>query len=288
MANYDGKNNGGYPSKPGVGGLYPDGQADSGYGRMEPLLEPAQLKNRFMKGIPLISKIKNPLTGEYDRWTDTDLEEEIRRAVLVLEQEASLDILPTQHVEKQDFIRQDYESFGYMKTRHKPVVSIEEMAIVPANNLQVYEVPLDWIETAYLGVSGQINIVPLNVAVQNGGFIPSQSAGGAVFLSILAQNNIIPAYWRLVYTTGFTNGIVPVAVNEWIGRQAAAQILSQLLTTYVNATSHSLGMDGMSQSVGAPVIKALEERIEKLEQERDKLTRKFRRMFGQGIATTAV
>ena len=130
--------------------------------------------------------------------------------------------------------------------------------------------------------------MPLNVAVQNGGFIPSQSAGGAVFLSILAQNNIIPAYWRITYTTGWQNGIFPVAVNELIGLQAARQILEKIYATYVNATSHSLGIAGMSQSIGAPQLKALEGRLEQMEKQAESLWRKLRRSFGQGLVMGAV
>jgi hypothetical protein len=286
MAIYNGSDNGGYSSKPGLGANLPTGQVDSGFARLEPLLTPEQLVNRFLKGIPLVSKIKDPFTGKYATWSKTDLEEEIRRAILNIETEASIDIMPVQHAEKQEFNRFDYSSFGYLKTRHKPVQSIEEFSIVPANNIEVYIVPLDWIETAYLSW-GQINIVPLNVAVQNGGFIPSQSAGGAVFLSILAQNSWIPAYWRITYTTGWPNGILPVVVNEAIGAQAAYQVLEKIVATCMFLTSHSLGMDGMSQSVGAPNIALLTARVDQLEKEKDKIIKKLRRMFGQGIVTTA-
>jgi hypothetical protein len=287
MADYSGRHNGGYPSKPGLGALVPAGQVDSGFGRLEPVVDAEEVVNRQLKGIPLVSKIINPFTGKPDVYTPEDVEKEIRRAINTLETMYSFDIMPTQHAEKAEFNRQDYESFGYLKTRARPVQSVEEFAIVPANNIQVYEVPLDWIETAYLGW-GQINIVPLNVAVQNGGFIPSQSAGGAVFLSILAQNNIIPAYWRITYTTGWVNGTVPVIVNELISLQAAIQILEKLLATYILVTSHSLGIDGLSQSVGQPMIALWQKRIEQMEEKREVVGKKLRRLFGQGIATGAI
>lgn len=286
MADYTGKNNGGFPSKTGLGALIPGGQVDSAFGRLEPILTPEQLVSRFLKGIPLVSKIKNPFTNKFDVWTPDDIQEEILRAINTVETNYNFIIMPTQIAEKAEFNRMDYESFGYLKTRQRPVLSIEEFAIVPANNIQVYEVPLDWIETAYLGW-GQLNIVPLNVAVQNGGFIPSQSAGGAVFLSILAQNNIIPAYWRITYTCGWANGNVPVIVNEIVGNQAAIQILEKLLATYVNTTSHSLGLDGASQSVGAPQVALLQKRIEQMGLARDTSAKKLRRAFGQGIVSGA-
>jgi hypothetical protein len=287
MANYDGgQGNAGYPSKPGLGALLPGGQVDSGFARMEPLLTPKELVNRHLKGIPLVSKMKNPVTNKYDVWTPEDLESEIKRAITNIENELGIDIMPIQHAEKQEFNRFDYSAFGYMKTRHKPVQSIEQFSIVPANNEQVYIIPLDWIETAY-AEWGQFAIVPLNVAVQNGGFIPAQSAGGAVFLSILAQNSWIPAYWRVTYTTGWPNGILPVVVNELIGVVAAYQVLSKLLATWIVVTSHSLGMDGMSQSVGTPQIALFKDRIDELKEEKAVIGKKLRRMFGQGISTTA-
>ena len=287
MADYSGKFNGGYPSKPGLGDLIPAGKVDSAFGRLEPLLTPAQVQSRFLKGIPLVSKMKNPITGKFDVYTPEEIQEEIQRAINTIETEYNIIIMPTQITEKAEFNRMDYESFGYLKTRQRPVYSIEEFAIVPANNIQVYEVPLDWIETAYLGW-GQLNIVPLNVAVQNGGFIPSQSAGGAVFLSILAQNSIIPAYWRVTYTCGWPNGILPVVVNEMVGNQAAIQILEKLLATWIVTTSHSLGIDGMSQSVGQPVIALWQKRLEQMELHKSTIGKKLRRMFGQGIVTGAL
>ena len=287
MADYSGGENGGYPSKPGVGLIYPAGAVDSGWNRMEPLLTPEQLYNRHLKGFPLVSKFLNPITGKADRWTSDDLKDEVERAVSVLELELHIDIFPCQHMEKLPFIRQDYESFGYMKLKCRPVVSIEELAIVPANNIQVYEVPLDWGETAYLA-EGQINIVPLNVAVQNGGFIPSQSAGGAVFLSILAQNSVIPAYWRITYTTGWVNAILPRVVNEIIGYQAAIQVLEKVMLTYVNSTSHSLGADGLSQSVGTPNIQLFEQRLTSLQAQKDVIKQKLKKMFGQSLFSGAI
>jgi hypothetical protein len=282
MAVYDGSQNGGFPSKPGSGQLLPENAVDSGWNRLETLITPEKLVRRHLFGIPLVSRFKNPITGKFDVLQPDDIKDEIERAVSNLELEMQLDIFPVQHQEKYPFDRHAYEAFGYFQTYHRPVVSIEELAIVPANNIQVYEVPLDWVETAYLS-KGQINIVPLNVAVQNGGFIPSQSAGGAVFLSILAQNSFIPAYWRITYTTGWPNGILPRVVNEVIGYQAAIQILSMLMTTYVPTASHSLGIDSLSQSISTPIYQLFQMRIEQLEKDKKQIIGKLKNIYGLKI-----
>jgi len=53
-------------------------------------------------------------------------------------------------------------------------------------------------------------------------------------------------------------------------------------------TSHSLGIDGLSQSVGQPMIALWQKRIEQMEEKREVVGKKLRRLFGQGIATGAI
>jgi hypothetical protein len=273
-------------SKPGLGQLLPAGQVDSAFGRAEPIITPAQLVSRYTKGIPLASKLVNPFTGKVDVWTQEDVQEEIGLAINALEVLYGFDIMPVQHAEKYEFNRLDYSNFGYLRLRHKPVSSIEEFAIVPSNNVPIFEVPLSWVETAYLEW-GQLNIVPLTIGSTSGA-IPAQATGGAVFLSILSQSSIIPAYWQLTYTTGWANGVVPVVINELIGNLAAEEILSKILASYIDTTSHSVGMDGMSQSVGQPQVALLTARIEQLAAKREALAKKLRRNFGQGIVCGAI
>lgn len=267
--------------KSGVGDVFPENVVEKSWGDLEPLITPEQLVNRHLFGIPLVSRIKDPVTGKAQRFTAEMLQDEIARAIKRAEQDTHCSINPVTRHEKQPFDRQEYESFGYFRISHRPVTNILALKVVPANNLDIYTVPLAWVETAYLA-RGQINVVPLNIAIQNGGFIPSQSAGGAVFLSILAQKSWIPAYWEIDYACGFPDNLFPIIINELIGIIAAKQILEMLAATWWN-TSHSIGLDAMSQSISTPGPQIFNLRIAALEENRKRIVKQLRAVFGMNL-----
>src|SRR6266404_3753543 len=92
---------------------YPEGATFSAYGRLEPLITPDQLKSRFLKGIPMVLKIKDPTTGQNFRITDDELADYVELAVNDAEEETHTIIAPTQFTEKLPFQKQDFEAFGY-------------------------------------------------------------------------------------------------------------------------------------------------------------------------------
>src|SRR6185369_13911889 len=106
------------------------------------------------------------------------------------------------------------------------------------------------------------------------------STGGAFFLSILGNRQWIPAYWKITYTSGFKDGMVPRVINELISTIAAMEILSQLAATYARVQSHSLGIDGLSQSVSTPGPAVFQVRIQELTDKRKALVGKIRAKYG--------
>lgn len=266
-------------SKQGVGAVDPTHAIASSYDRLEPLVTPQQIRDEFLFGIPLVSKFVNPSTGKYDVMSDSAIGKIIERAVSMVETMVGIDVFPVQRKEKHPFDRCLYESLGYFKLEHRPATSIDQMAVVPANNTDVYVVPIEWIESAYLD-KGQINIIPLTIAFQNGGFIPSQSSGGAMFLAILGQKHWIPAFWQIIYTSGFKDGLIPRQVNELIGTIASIEILSMLAATWAGSTSHSLGYDSMNQSISTPGPQIFSVRIQDLMTKRDALIGKIKGKYG--------
>jgi hypothetical protein len=198
--------------------------------------------------------------------------------VSLTEIEANFDIFPVKYREKTAFDRNAFDSFGYMELKRRPVSSVDRLTVTPSNQVDVYQVPQAWIEASGFQ-RGQVNIVPLTIAFTNGGFIPSQSAGGAAFLSILGAKGWIPAYWQIEYTTGFPDGMLPRELNELIGVVAAIETLSSLATTDADATSRSLSIDGLGQSVGGPGPQKYQTRIELLMQKKQMLIDKFKGKF---------
>ena len=305
-------------TKPTLGDLGTIGGVDSSWVRLEPLITADKLRNNFLMLLPLVSGIADPLTGKRMAITNDQLDEIIIQAVSIAEAESGLQLFPTQISEKLAFDANEFRQFGYFKLRNRPISAIQALQVVPANGnpmtsggvqtagaspnynpfapttdpsgiaysgASIYSVPVEWIETSHLYV-GQINILPINIATtgQWGTFMTygagNQSAGGAFFLSILGSQPWVPAFWRVTYTTGFPDAKFPRFVNQYIGTIAAIEVLSMLAATYARSTSHSIGLDGLSQSISGPGAGIFQVRIAELEAKRKLLKGKLKAAYG--------
>lgn len=267
-------------------GLYPENAQDSEFSRLEPLIGYEEIRDRYLFGIPLVSTIKDPITGKNAVMTPDMVKDIIVSAVNMAEIDCKIDIFPVQHRTKLPFDRNLYDAYGYFQMPMRPITSIEKIAVTPANQQDVYIVPLEWVEMAN-AIRGQINIVPMTAAFIQGGFIPAGSTGGAFFLAILGNRAWIPAYWQIDCTSGYPNGMMPRIVNDLIGTITAQEILSQLAATYRNQ-SFSQGVDGLSQSVSTPGPQLYKVRMDELEEKRKRLTNRIKALYGRKIYTSHV
>jgi hypothetical protein len=227
------------------------------------------------------------LTNEPIEMTHDQVKDIIDSSVQTAELQLKVDIFPVKHREKYPFDRNLYEAYGHMMLRNRPVASLDKLSVTPSNGLDVYVVPLEWIETANMH-RGQINIVPMTAAFIQGGFVPTGSTGGAFFLAILGNRGWIPAYWQAEYTTGWKDGMVPRVINDYVGCLAAIEILSMLAATNARSQSHSLSLDGGSQSVSTPGPGIYKVRMDSLEAKRIGLEKKLKAMFGRKIFVSQV
>lgn len=266
-------------SKGRPGAQFPDNAVDSAWNRLEPLITAEKLRSQFLFGIPLVSALRDPITKKADVLTDDILKDIIVRSLELAEVETGIDIMPLKRRDKLPFDRFEYESFGYLRIPHRPISTVDSLDIVPADGNTVYKVPLEWVETAYLQW-GQINIVPLTIATGTGGFVPVNTAGGAVFLSIFANMPWMPAFWQVEYTTGYLDGKLPRHINELIGTIAAMEVLGLLGATYARVTSSSLGIDSLSQSVSGPGPQLFAVRIQELADKKKELIKKIKTNAG--------
>jgi hypothetical protein len=251
--------------KEGLGSVYPVNAVTAAYERLEPIISFNELKTRYLFGIPLVSAMVDPTTKTKAKLEPEDVKIIIDGAIQRIEMDLNIDIYSVQRKERYPFDAPAIEKFGYLRTEHAPINSISSMTITAPNNTDIYTVPLDWISPAYF-IKGQINILPWLASSQSiGGIAPSGNNGGAFFLSVLGMSFFNPAYWQLVYTTGFPDGMVPRVVNDLIGISAAIDILSMLGATYARSTSASLSLDGMAQAVAQPGPNIYQVRIENLE-----------------------
>lgn len=262
-----------------VGAALPENAIQAEFPQMEPLITPELLRSRHLLGVSLACA-KDPVTGKATIITDDILRDIIDGAVAQAELELKIDIFPVKRREKHPFDANLYASFGYFQLSHRPASSVDKLSVTPSNNLDIYVLPNDWVETAYLA-RGQINIVPLTVAFVQGTQIPSSGVGGgAAYLQILGNKAWIPAWWQIEYTSGFPGGMLPRILNEYIASRAAVEVLSQLALSFARANSQSLGIDGLSQSVSTPGPQIFKGRTDELEEKMKAIGKKLRALFG--------
>jgi hypothetical protein len=269
-------------SKDAIGASLPLNAVEQSWERVEPLITPEQLVKRHLFGIPLASAMKNAQTGRPDLMDPETIKEFISQAVSLVEMEVGIDIFQNQYNEKHAFDKAPYDNMGFLRVRNRPVSSIQSLEIVPSNQQSVFAVPLEWVDIGYLQ-QGQINLIPLTIALKSGTTVPlNSSVGGATFLSIFGHRAWIASFFQVAYTTGFKDGNLPKIVNQLIGTVAAMEILSSLGATYAKTNSTSLSIDGLSQSISQPGPNLFQARLKELGEKRLWLTNKIKRQYSLG------
>lgn len=240
--------------------------------RVEPLLTPEQLKSRFLKGIFLFFP-------NGDTFSDDDLKDRIYLASNQVELDLKTTLVREQRQEKLSFNQQDYKAYIHLTAEQGPVISIEELAIVSADQNNIFQIPPTWIETTNFA-KRIINVIPLLAAYGVNSVQGAVGNAGIAFLTVIDGLNWVPAYWQIKYTSGISNveGSVPTVVNELIGCVAAIDLLSMLALLYVH-TSQSQSQDGISQSSSGPGPRIYQLRIEELEKKRAVLQKQLRAIF---------
>lgn len=222
------------------------------FGRVEALITADELRSRFLHSVPSL-----------DNFSDAELKREIESAMNQIELETGISLYKTQKRQRMPYDAALYRSFLYMKMNHRPILSVEKVAVISSDGQGIYNVPLEWLEASFFH-KGQINLLPIMSVFGIGGVKASDSASGnLIFLQALANYNWLPAFWTVEYTVGIshTDGHMPVVMNDLIGITAALNVLSALQTTNIY-TSQSLSQDGISQSSSGPGPQIFQPRID--------------------------
>lgn len=240
--------------------------------RCEPFLTPELLISRFLKGIPL--KFRNG-----DSFTPEDLKDQINLAMNNAELLLGRTITREAFQDKLPFDYSLYKAYIHLKAEKGPILSLEQLAIVSADNNNIFEIPPTWIETSNFS-KNQINVIPLLAAYGVNQVSGAVGNAGIAFLTILDGLQWCPAYWNIQYTAGLSNkeGNVPFPVNELIGCIASITILSEIGATNIY-NSQSQSQDGISQSSSGPGTNVYVRRIEDLIFRRDELVKKMKSIF---------
>lgn len=269
-------------SKEVIGSQYPEHIIENSWVSREPLLSPELLRARYLFGIPLVSNLADPLTGKRQVMTDYLLKDFIERAIPEVELDIGIQIMPATLSEKYPFDRNLFESFGYLQLEHRPIASIDQLSIRPANGQDIYTFPKDYVEVSGLQ-RGQLNIVPIGATIGQSSALNIGGSGIGYLLAMAGTRNWIPAWWNVIYTVGFKDGLMPKIINEIIGTYAAIEILGSLGATYANNNSHSLSLDGASESISGPGAQIYAQRLQDLEAKRVKTVKKLRVILGLSL-----
>lgn len=280
-----------YPSdnQAAVGASYPNGAVDgTEWSRTEPLLTVDQLKSRYLFGIPLVSAVRDPISGKAAVMTDAILKDRIIGAVDRLEVELNIMIRPVAHQVRLPFDRNEYMSFGFMQLPSRPVSSIQSIDIVNPNGQSIFRIPNTWVAPGHLQI-GQLSMVPLQGAFSGQGtsYLVSPTGQGAPFLGYLAGNGWVPEYFQVSYVSGFPEDKTPRMLNDLIAIEASIDILSQLQATD-STSSRSIGVDGLSQSVGTAGPQKYQARIDQLKETKEVISGKLKGLFGLKMFSTSV
>jgi hypothetical protein len=240
--------------------------------RCEPLLATDKFKRLFLKGIPL--RFRNG-----DVITDTDITETLNWAMNEVELMVGSTIIREAFMHKVPFDYPLYKNYIHVMSEKGPIISLESLAIVSADDNNIFSIPPTWVECTNFS-KRLINVIPLLAAYgvnQVGGAVGN---AGIAFLTVMDGLNWVPAYWQINYTAGMSNteGQVPVPVNELIGTVAAISILSMIAATFI-FNSQSQSQDGISQSSSGPGPNVYVRRIEDLEKRRETLKKQLRSIF---------
>ena len=240
--------------------------------RCEPMLAVDKFKRLFLKGIPLT--LRNG-----DVITDLDITEKLNWAMNEAELEIGSPIIREAFKHKVPFDYALYKSYIHIMAEKGPIISLESLAIVSADNNTIFEIPSTWVECTNFS-KRLINVVPLLAAYGVNSVGGAVGNAGIAFLTVMDGLNWVPAYWQINYTAGLSNaeGQVPVPVNELIGTIAAIDILSQVAATYI-FNSQSQSQDGISQSSSGPGPNVYVRRIEDLTARRAILKKQLRSIF---------
>ena len=235
--------------------------------RFCPLPTAADIRARKLFGIPLTSALTN------ETISDETIEYYIKTAISEIEHTLDLYITPVRFREKHDYKREHFTwNYAYLKVDHPNVMSVEKLELSFSNDPDVggfVDFPLEHVHV--MPQEGVLQLVPA-FGTSLSGFLLS-AFSGTQFHALRATGAMdFPGGFRVTYTAGFPFEAVPALLVDLIESIAAIKILSVMGPVLFPNNSVSISIDGVSQGTSTYGVKQLNDRIEQLEKERERLT----------------
>jgi hypothetical protein len=201
-----------------------------------------QLRREYMFGVPTNYQGKS--------LSDDVIETRIKRVVSRLESALELKLSPTIIEEEQDFVRREWQEWGYIGVGypvHSPI-SLEGKF----NSITQIQYPSTWLSARKSSEHiyyRQMHIVP-------GGRDSTTVHDGAYFNAILPHVGLlglrnIPNYWKFIYCTGWSADQLPDDILDVVGKLTAVSLLhiaGDILLGGAGLASIRVGLDNLSVS----------------------------------------
>lgn len=215
----------------------PNSISESVFTEHQPLLTVDQLKGRYLFGIDLTDTQGNPVP------LDT-LQHFINTSVSYLEHSLDICIIQRTFDEPYDYNANDYNNFGFLQLKKRPVSELEEIKAKFPNGQDLIDYPKEWYVLEK--EAGQIQLSPVAgsfgsmAMTQNGSYLPL----------LFGLRDQWPHLFRIKYKAGFCPDQIPTVINEMIGMQAAIRIFEIMgdLVIKPGISGESVGLDGASVS----------------------------------------
>lgn len=202
------------------------------------LLSVGELKQHYLFGVDLTDDLKTP-------YPESMYVEFIRSAITQLESELDVPLLPVQITdEKHDFNREDYRAYVWMMLKKSPAIQVDEIRMVMPGEVTVMTFDPTWVHLQQ--DSGQVQVVP-GAGVAGSILL---GAAGAYMPLIYGSNRSVPDLFRVDYLAGLFP--LPGVLKDMIGMLASYGPFNTAgdLIAGAGIASKSLGIDGLSQSIG--------------------------------------
>ncbi len=200
-----------------------------------------ELKDNYLFGIDLSDPAGNPLPeGLFVHYLNS--------AIDYLQNLLDITIGESEFLnERHDYIRNDYQNWGFLQLSHNPVRTVKSLRMMYGNRPSI-EIPLDWLQVNKL--TGQITLFPQSGSANS--LIIGQTG---LLYGFQSQWDYAPALWEVDYEAGVDSSDMTLPITmltEAIYKRCATGVLNVWGDLIIGAgiASQSVSIDGISQSIG--------------------------------------
>lgn len=207
------------------------------------ILSPTELMENYMFGIPLCA-------NDGRKMASSAISQHILSAQSLIENLFSIKLTKQVIEENRDFNRQEFMSWGYIKTMY-PIVYIDNLEGW-INGVCQITYPKEWLsikKNESIAVYRNVYLIP-NSGDKEGARMTNNSLiynGLSPHLGWFGQT-YIPNYWRVRYITGWDK--LPADLMDFTAKLAAINVLAIIgdVLYGIGLTSISISLDGVSQN----------------------------------------